>query len=336
MNNGHNLFETFLSDGMDIYETDTQYTKLQNSNSLDIQYDIHIPLNNLVDDTNQEESECVDVEALRYITKDEIIQLLNKHPLGTRVKCAQYVKEWQKSIRGNTLQDISASIKLSETSGAIIVNYYSMNNNLNESCRNLIVDLIIATLVDKKISMTVALVNTIATVIVETFTSEIKMQGLNVQKESCILNRYFNKIRNLKHHGLVPQQPKEKKCVEQETRISMELDCEISTKNDIDMLLSGDDEYYKTLAARKIIYESIGAYNRGHEKWRVIDAIQVVKSSNGFLKGQNQLPLDPEIEPPQEPLSTYIPELRGRSTAFIDGLGFVYYHHSTKRNNRLL
>lgn len=144
-------------------------------------------------------AECVDVEALRYITKDEIIQLLNKHPLGTRVKFAQYVKEWQKSIRGNNLQDISASIKLSEpvsisseltqsfnlenilstnTQGAMIVNYYSMNNNLNESCRNLLVDLIIATLVDKKISMTVALANNIATVIVETFTSEIKVNYL--------------------------------------------------------------------------------------------------------------------------------------------------------------
>lgn len=58
MNSGNNLFETFLSDDMDIFnDTDTQYTKLQNSNSLDIQHDIHIPLNNLIDDTNQEE--CV-------------------------------------------------------------------------------------------------------------------------------------------------------------------------------------------------------------------------------------------------------------------------------------
>lgn len=140
-------------------------------------------------------AESVDVEALRYITKDEIIQLLNKHPLGTRIKFVQYFKEWQKSLRVNTL-DISTSRKLPEsvsisseltqsfnienilstnTQGAMIVNYYSLNNNLNESCRNLLVDLIIATLVDKKISMTVALANNIATVIVETFTSEIKV-----------------------------------------------------------------------------------------------------------------------------------------------------------------
>ncbi|KAF0704525.1 Uncharacterized protein FWK35_00034151 [Aphis craccivora] len=35
--------------------------------------------------------------------------------------------------------------------------------------------------------------------------------------------------------------------------------------------------------------------------------------------------VDPEIEPPQEPLSTSIPGLRGRSTVFNGGLGFVYY-----------
>lgn len=40
--------------------------------------------------------------------------------------------------------------------------------------------------------------------------------------------KYFNKIRNLKLHGLVPQQPKDKKGVEKETRRSMELDSEIS------------------------------------------------------------------------------------------------------------
>jgi hypothetical protein len=143
-------------------------------------------------------AECVDVEALRYITRDEIIQLLNKKLLGTWVKFVQYVKEWQKSIRGNTLE-ISAPKRLSEsvsifseliqpfnlenilsanTQVQLIVNYYSLNNNLNESCRNLLVDLIIATIVDKKISMTVALVNHIATVITKTFTSEVKVNDI--------------------------------------------------------------------------------------------------------------------------------------------------------------
>lgn len=134
-----------------------------------------------------------------------MIQLVNKHPLGTRIKFVQYVKEWQKSIRGNAL-DNSAPRRLSgaissnilstgsaftsselaqsfnlenilstNTQGAMIVSYYSLNNYLNESCRNLLVDLIIATLVDKKMSMTVTLANHIATTIVETFTSEIKV-----------------------------------------------------------------------------------------------------------------------------------------------------------------
>lgn len=46
--------------------------------------------------------------------------------------------------------------------------------------------------------------------------------------------------------------------------------------------------------------------------------------------------VDGEIEPPQEPLSTSTPGLRGRSTVFIDGLGFVYYQHSIRRNSRLV
>lgn len=114
---------------------------------------------------------------------------------------------------------------------------------MNEPRRNLLVDLIIATLVDKKISMTVALANNIATVIVESFTSDIKVnytliyyyfynftKNIIAELSTFIcLNevyflrdagakcpkgklycKYFNKIRNLKHHGLVSQQPKEK------------------------------------------------------------------------------------------------------------------------------
>lgn len=84
MNNGHNLFETFLSDGMDIYnDTDTQYTELQNSNSLDIQHDIHIPLNNLVDDTNQEEcaleNNCA---VVTFEEKNKLKELLDGWKLG--------------------------------------------------------------------------------------------------------------------------------------------------------------------------------------------------------------------------------------------------------------
>jgi len=81
MNSGNNLFETFLSDGMDIYnDTDTQYIELQNSNSLDIQHDVHI---NLVDDTNQEE--CVlenNCAVVSFEEKNKLKELLDGWKLG--------------------------------------------------------------------------------------------------------------------------------------------------------------------------------------------------------------------------------------------------------------
>jgi len=84
MNSGNNLFETFLSDDMDIYnDTDTQYTELQNSNSLDIQYDIHLPLNNLVDDINQEE--CVlenNCAVVSFEEKNKLKELQDGWKLG--------------------------------------------------------------------------------------------------------------------------------------------------------------------------------------------------------------------------------------------------------------
>lgn len=61
------------------------------------------------------------------------------------------------------------------TQGALIINYYKSNNNLNESCRNLLVDLIIANLIDKNHSMPISLANHISDVIVGTFTTEIKV-----------------------------------------------------------------------------------------------------------------------------------------------------------------
>ncbi|XP_060857072.1 uncharacterized protein LOC132934747 [Metopolophium dirhodum] len=45
---------------------------------------------------------------------------------------------------------------------------------------------------------------------------------------------------------------------------------------------------------------------------------------------------EPVIGSPQEPLSKTIPGLRGSSTIYIDRLGFVYYQHSIRGNNRYL
>lgn len=49
-----------------------------------------------------------------------------------------------------------------------------------------------------------------------------------MSKRKTLLKLYFNKIRSLKNHGLLPQSLKNKKNVEKETRSSMELNSEIS------------------------------------------------------------------------------------------------------------
>jgi len=59
--------------------------------------------------------------------------------------------------------------------GVMITNYYKSNNTLNESCRSLLIDLIISSLIEKSIPMSVGLANTIAKTIVETFTTELKV-----------------------------------------------------------------------------------------------------------------------------------------------------------------
>lgn len=59
--------------------------------------------------------------------------------------------------------------------GVLITNYYKCNKNLNENCRNLLVDLIIASLLEQKCPMFVGLASSIADTIVGTFTTEMKV-----------------------------------------------------------------------------------------------------------------------------------------------------------------
>lgn len=146
----------------------------------------------------------MDIEAFRYINSIQIDQLLKKYPLGVRIKFEHFVKQWQNSKWDNNSSDsnLSASsftssslsarsleprlvFSLDEvlkrsTHGSMIINYYESNKNLNEKCRNLLVDLIIASLLEEKRSMSTALANHISDIIVETFNTEIKVNFINV------------------------------------------------------------------------------------------------------------------------------------------------------------
>lgn len=147
----------------------------------------------------------MDEEAFRYINSQQIEKLLKKYPLGVHIKFEHYIKQWQ-----NTKMDINASnsnlptpsftppasssllvgsaeplpeFSLDEvlkrsTHGSMIISYYESNKNLNETCRNLLVDLIIASLFEKKRPMSTALANHISDIIIGTFTTEIKVNSI--------------------------------------------------------------------------------------------------------------------------------------------------------------
>lgn len=155
-------------------------------------------------------AECVDIQALKYISTDQISELLSKYPLGVKIKFNHYVKEWRKKrqlqVPGSIITSPSVTSSYQQvlpfsvyevlnksSQGALITNYYKTNNNLNESCRNLMIDIIISYLVEHNISMTVNLADTIATTISETFISELKVnkKNLNINYPNII---YFYKF----------------------------------------------------------------------------------------------------------------------------------------------
>jgi len=144
----------------------------------------------------------MDEEAFRYINSRQIEKLLQKYPLGVHIKFEHYLKQWQNSKSDTNTSNsnllipsvtppISSSLLarssdplpeffLDEvlkrsTHGSMIISNYESNKNLNETCRNLLVDLIIASLFEKKRPMSTALANHISDIIVGTFTTEIKV-----------------------------------------------------------------------------------------------------------------------------------------------------------------
>lgn len=130
-------------------------------------------------------------------------------PLGIRIKFEHYVEQYQISLNKsdksnlNTHPNTNANqsmtklilpgivdakkinepfqldkILLNNVQGSLILDYYKTNSVLNESCRNLLVEIIINNLITNQTNMTIKLANCIADVIVTAFPSEIKV-GVN-------------------------------------------------------------------------------------------------------------------------------------------------------------
>lgn len=64
---------------------------------------------------------------------------------------------------------------LNNVHGSLILDYFKNHYMLNESCRNLLIEIIISDLVIQNLTMTVKLANHIADAIVTLFPSEIKV-----------------------------------------------------------------------------------------------------------------------------------------------------------------
>lgn len=121
--------------------------------------------------------------------------------MGIRIKFGYFINEWKKSkcLKNSIEPKLSTpsfnstlisstslpqeptmffsldDVLTNSTQGTLLTNYYKNNKNLNESCRNILVDLIIASLLKQNRPMSVALANQIADIIVGTFTTEIKV-----------------------------------------------------------------------------------------------------------------------------------------------------------------
>ncbi|KAL5234102.1 hypothetical protein ACI65C_001512 [Semiaphis heraclei] len=213
-------------------------------------------------------AECIDIEALQSISTSQIEKLLSTFPMGVKIKFEKNIKQ----LRNKPEEDSVDRMKRSTVStssfsnvpvchispqfslhnvlsnnyhGVMITNYYKSNNTLNESCRSLLIDLIISSLIEKSIPMSVGLANTIAKTIVETFTTELKETYFvrdtdNKAPKGKLYSKYFNKIRSLKNHGLVSEGPCKKSKIEKNilTRTSAAFNDELVVEEDPQIYIS--------------------------------------------------------------------------------------------------
>lgn len=146
----------------------------------------------------------IDVETLQYIQDHHIAILLDDFPLGIRIRFEHYVKKYQNisnnysdvpkkntisatnelpctSVQPKAFEKKNETIELvqilsNNIQGSLIFDYFKNHNMmLNESCRNLLIEIIISDLIKKNLTMTIKLANYIADAIVTVFPSEIKV-----------------------------------------------------------------------------------------------------------------------------------------------------------------
>ncbi|KAE9542344.1 hypothetical protein AGLY_003471, partial [Aphis glycines] len=174
----------------------------------------------------------IDIEALQYIKDSHIAILLKNFPLGIHIKFEHYIEQFQKKCKSdesnlnpginiiNTNQTKSISPRIQADVKYINESFQLekiLLNNVqvwNESCRNLLVEIIINNLIKNHTNMTIKLTNYIADVIVAVFPSEIKdiyfiKDVINKSPKGKLYCKYFNTIRCMSQNGLIPAIEKE-------------------------------------------------------------------------------------------------------------------------------
>ncbi|KAL5239943.1 hypothetical protein ACI65C_007353 [Semiaphis heraclei] len=179
----------------------------------------------------------IDIEVLKYMKYRHIEKLLANFPLGIQIKFEKYVNEYQqkqlgpldssfletKSIPSTSTQRFvssnSSTKNLSEncfdltqiltrsTQGSLIVDYYFKHKHLNESCRTLLVEIIINDLIKRNQTMTINLSNDIANAILLSFPTEIKdiyfLRDVTCKApKGKLYSKYFNTMKKLQGVGL--------------------------------------------------------------------------------------------------------------------------------------
>lgn len=105
---------------------------------------------------------------------------INKEPptlnnnLSTVQNITSQISHTNNGISKNTVFQLH-SVLTSNPNGSLILDYYKKYSVLNESCRNILVDIFISDIIKNGSAMTVGLANSIANAIVGTFHSEIKV-----------------------------------------------------------------------------------------------------------------------------------------------------------------
>lgn len=143
--------------------------------------------------------QCIDTEVMKYINCTHIRILLVNFPIGIQIKFEKYIQDYQnkeveqhqissikpKSIPVSTTQNIVptnenifdlSQILTKSSQGSMVVDYYFKNKKLNESCRTLLVELIINDLIKKNRTMTIDLASQISNAIIMSFPTEIKVR----------------------------------------------------------------------------------------------------------------------------------------------------------------